>query len=114
MERSRKSNPPWLLFGGVSYLVGQLLLAVTEIVNEVAEPTTRLVFRDLRDDVEKFRRRASERVESMTIGSRQARFHTALSYLRLHKAEAAAEVDHHMADYKLLRNLVAVLLIDLI
>jgi hypothetical protein len=39
-------------------------------------------------------------------------FHTALSYVRLNHAEAVGEVDHHMADYKLLRSLTAVFLFD--
>ena len=105
--------PPWLLFGGVSYLAGQLLLAATERVNDTAEPLARLISPELRRDVDAFRDQASSQVELMKIGSRQARFHTALSYLCTQKTEAAADVDHHMADYKLLRNLLAVLLIDL-
>ncbi|HEY5618642.1 MAG TPA: hypothetical protein VIK60_11920 [Vicinamibacterales bacterium] len=105
--------PPWLLFGGVSYLAGQLLLAATERVNDTAEPLACLISPELRRDVDTFRDQASGQVELMKIGSRQAKFHTALSYLRTQKTEAAAEVDHHMADYKLLRNLLAVLLIDL-
>jgi len=105
--------PPWLLFGGVSYLAGQLLLAATERVNDMAEPLARLVCPELRRDVDAFRDQASGQVELMKIGSRQANFHTALSYLRIQKAEVTADVDHHMADYKLLRNLLAVLIIDL-
>ena len=106
--------PPWLLFGGLSYLVGQLLLAATEWINACAEPVASVLFSCLRQDVCAFREEATDRIALMTIGSLEARFHTALSYLRTKNAEAAAEVDHHMADYKLLRNLIAVLFIDLL
>jgi hypothetical protein len=111
---ARDAIPPWLVFGGFSYLIGQLLLAVTELLNDRAEPAARLIFSTLHKDLEEFRKRAITHCELLRIGSRQARFHTALSYLRTQRAEAAAEVDHHMADYKLLRNLLAVLSIDLI
>ena len=45
--------------------------------------------------------------------SAQPIFHRALSCLRIkNQAAAAGGVDHHMADYKLLRNLVTILAID--
>jgi hypothetical protein len=40
-------------------------------------------------------------------------FHAALSLLRLDAPEAAAEVDRHMANYKLLRSLTVVFSVDL-
>ena len=105
---------PWLVFGGFSYLTGQLLLGVTELLNDTAEPAALRIFSTLHNDLGEFRTRAIKHCELLRVGSRQARFHTALSYLRTQKAEAAAEVDHHMADYKLSRNLLVVLGIDLI
>jgi hypothetical protein len=63
--------------------------------------------------VELFRRKALEHLQAVKGESNQSTFHRAISYLRIKSQGAAAsEVDHHMADYKLLRNLVAILAID--
>jgi len=113
-KRAASPIPPWLLFGGTSYLVGQLLLATTEWMNTCAEPLAGVLFSPLRQDVSRSRQEASHRVALMAIGSFEAQFNFAISYLRTRNAEAAAEVDHHMADYKLLRNMLAVILIDLV
>ena len=104
--------PQWLVFGGVAYVLGQFLLGVTEwlnwIPNHVPLPGT------VHKDVVHFRDLAAWQLGLLKDSSLQAQFHVALSYLRINSAEAAAEIDHHMADYKLLRNLVAVLAIDLV
>jgi hypothetical protein len=104
--------PDWLIFGGVAYVLGQLLLAATEIFNETVPWFTWGLFRKLHHDVDTFRSAASEWLALAKNDSNQSKFHTALSYLRLKSPAAAAEVDHHMADYKLLRNLVLVLAVD--
>jgi hypothetical protein len=113
--------PDWLIFGGIAYLIGQLLLAATEILNEAVGPFGQVfrnmrVVRELYQDVGAFREEASERltkVSSVKQLSDQSKFHNALSYLRTKDPTASADVDHHMADYKLLRNLIAVLGIDI-
>ena len=69
--------------------------------------------RTLHADLDKVRREAVEKLDLLRHGSGGAKFHGALCYLRIQNAAATAEVDHHMADYKLLRNLLAVLAIDL-
>src|SRR2546428_5981174 len=106
--------PPWLIFSGAAYLAGQFLLAVTEALNSMAAGAAKQISRTLHNDIAAFRHEASERLELIRIGSPGSKFHTALSYLRTRNAAAAAELDHHMADYKLLRNLFAVLVIDLL
>ena len=105
--------PGWLVFGGASYVVGQLLLAATEILNGTVRTLGRAFGPKVRNDVVVFRKQARRRLDLLSAGSRQAKFHTALSYLKMKNSTAAAEVEHHMADYKLLRNLLAVLVIDL-
>lgn len=101
-----------LIFAGIAYLIGQFLLAVTEIFNEAVPYFKWGIFRHLHHDLDAFRKKASERLALVENDSDQSKFHTALSYLRLKNQAASGEVDHHMADYKLLRNLVVVLAID--
>lgn len=104
--------PDWLVFGGFAYLIGQLLLAVTEVFNDAVPYFKGWIFRKVYLDVKAFRERASKRLELADSDSPSSKFHSALSYLRINNAAATGEVDHHMADYKLLRNLVLVLAID--
>jgi len=94
----------WVAILVASYVVGQILLAATELLNGVAGylawgfPTLlRKIKRDTSHPVQRFN---------------GATFHEAISFVRLRSAAAAGEIDRHMADYKLLRNLVAVFLID--
>jgi hypothetical protein len=106
--------PPWLVFGGAAYVVGQLLLASTEILNLVAGWVATHWTKKLGPDINAFLEEAKQYLPLLKnpVTSPQSQFHIALSFLRLEKSAAVAEIDHHMADYKLLRNLVAVLAID--
>lgn len=107
------SIPPWLVFGGIAYLVGQLLLAITEWFNSSVPYFNWWPFLHLHGDVELFRRKALKHLQAVNGESDQSTFHRAISYIRIKNQPAATgEVDHHMADYKLLRNLVAILAID--
>lgn len=85
--------PEWAAFLVAAYVAGHILLAATELLNPVAAFLADKLFRTLAVNGD---------------------FREALSYIRLQSAAAAGEVDRHMADYKLLRNLVAVFLIDLV
>jgi hypothetical protein len=102
----------WLVIGGASYVLGQFLLGTTEILNEIARKVPGRFF--VQPDVVLFRDDARKQLGLLKEGSEQAQFHAALSYLRIKDAAAAVEIDHHMADYKLLRNLLAILAIDLL
>lgn len=117
-------RPNWTAFAVAAYILGCLLLAASEILNLTVDWLTKRFLpkfdTKLREVEADFRQRhhdlmcpetAGEKVEG-DLNDRGFRFHTALSYVRLRNAEAAAEVDHHMADYKLLRGLVAVLLVN--
>jgi len=106
----------WFVFAGTAYFLGHLLLALTEALNWLAKPVARKIwpFREVHKDAEKF-----EKISVPFLGNAAAKhagttFHAALSLLRLKHPEAAAEIDRHMAGYKLLRNLVAVFLLDLL
>jgi hypothetical protein len=108
---------PWLVFATTAYLFGQLLLASTEVFNRLGErilSKLRCLSKTQQDacHVEE----KSLRLLRQAAGNNHpgTTFHAALSFLRLEHAEAAAEVDRHTADYKLLRNMVAVFLIDLV
>lgn len=52
------SIPPWLVFGSIAYLIGQLLLAITEWFNNCAPYFNWWPFRRLHRDVELLRRKA--------------------------------------------------------
>jgi len=115
----------WRVFAAAAYIVGHLFLAVAERLNSTADRVTRLLGRHFYDALFNVEgdfasaHRASMGSEKSAGDAhdpqvRAFRFHTALSYVRLRSAEAAAEVDHHMADYKLLRSLVLVLLLNAI
>jgi len=97
-------------------------LAATELLNEVARAVGWEKL-SLRSDIRLFLDKAAVLLPLLDASTsqkekpkapRQAEFHTALSFLHLENPAAAAEVDHHMADYKLLRNMLAVLIIDLV
>jgi hypothetical protein len=105
--------PRWLVFGGIAYLIGHLLLAITEWFNSLVPHFRWLLSSRLQKDVGLLRGEALRHLKAENGESDQSKFHRALSYLRIKdQAAAAGEVDHHMADYKLLRNLVAILAID--
>jgi hypothetical protein len=109
-------QPPWLVFAAASYLLGHLLLALTEALNWLAKPVARKIwpFREIHEEAEKFEKICVPILGNAATEHAGTAFHAALSFLRLTKADATAEIDRHMAGYKLLRNLVAVFLIDLV
>ena len=117
-------RPNWIAFAVAAYILGCLLLAASEILNLTVDWLSKGLlprfYTKLQEVEADFRQKhhdlmcpetAGKKVEG-DLKDRGLRFHTALSYVRLRNAEAAAEVDHHMADYKLLRGLVAVLLVS--
>ena len=108
------SATDWIFFLGAAFIVGQFLSAGSELFNKQAPTLIRVFFSDLRADVDALEAKAGPLLEVGTTGSRGALFHAAISSVRLEHAEAVAEVDRHMADYKLLRNLVGAFLVDLI
>ena len=115
--RPALSNPSsateWTIFLGTAFIAGQLLLALSELLNDLALPFDRIFFHQLREGVDELEDRAALLLKAGIVEKKGPTvFHAALSYLRLKNGEAAAEVDRHMADYKLLRNLVAVFVTD--
>src|ERR1700693_56881 len=115
--RPALSNPgsatEWTIFLGTAFIAGQLLLALSELLNGLALPVAGVFSHQRREGVRELKKRAAPLLEAGTVEDAELTvFHAALSYLRLKNGEAAAEVDRHMADYKLLRNLVVVFLTD--
>ena len=107
------SATDWTIFLGAAFITGQLLLALSELLNGLALPFDRILFHPLREGVDELEQRAALLLKAGIVGKTGPTvFHAALSYLRIKNGEAAAEVDRHMADYKLLRNLVAVFVTD--
>jgi len=106
----------WLAFAAVSYLFGHLLLALTESFNWLAGRVLHVLhsFSKTQQDAMKLQKDCRHRLGTAAGENPGTTFHAALSLLRLKNADAAAEVDRHMAGYKLLRNLVAVFLIDFV
>jgi len=102
----------WVIFGGASYVAGQLMLAFTELLNRYAAPIARRVFKPLHRNMRHLREGIDLLPPSEKPWDAAARFHAAFSYVHLEDAVAAGEIDRHMADYKLLRNLVGVFLVD--
>jgi len=117
-----ESTAHWLIFGGVAYIAGQLLLALTEFLNPGADLLAPLwrrlhlapLWRQLHEDIGVLRSKAAGLLPAEIPGGNGSLFHAAISSVRLGSSEAAAEVDRHMADYKLLRNLVGVVVVDLV
>jgi hypothetical protein len=109
-------QPPWLVFAATAYFLGHLLLALTELLNRPAQAVASKIWflRQAHDDACSFETTCKSLLGKAASVDTGTNFHAALSFLRLKKAEAAAEIDRHMAGYKLLRNLVAVFLLDLI
>lgn len=113
--------PPrvWIAFAIASYMVGCLLLAASEVLNLTVDWVARLLSPKFHEELRRIELdyRTSHGVfispeyvkDEKTLKARGFCFHSALSYVRLKNTEAAAEIDQHMADYKLLRCLVFVL-----
>jgi hypothetical protein len=87
-----------------AYVAGQILLALTDPLNGVADRVAKKIFGAFEQPQPSMK----------TADESNARFHKAISYVRLKNAAAAGEIDHHMADYKLLRILMVVFLIDVV
>jgi hypothetical protein len=111
----------WRVFAVAAYLSGQILLAASELLNWIADQPTKWLWRELYFNLhamesnfvkQQMGQRSGETENNQQSPQRTGfRFHTALSQVRLHNPEAASEIDHHMADYKMLRSLVLVLLV---
>jgi hypothetical protein len=103
-------------------MVGCLLLAASEVLNLTVDWVARLLSPNFHEELRRIELdyRTSHGVfispeyvkDEKTLKARGFCFHSALSYVRLKNTEAAAEIDQHMADYKLLRCLVFVLLLS--
>jgi len=106
----------WVAFVAVSYLFGHLLLALTESFNWLAGKVLHVLhsISETQQAAEKLRKDSLPLLGTAAGKDSGTTFHAALSFLRLKNADAASDVDRHMAGYKLLRNLVAVFLIDLV
>ena len=99
----------WVVITVAAYVAGQILAALTESLNLVATPRM-TIFRALGKDVCRFEQKLPVTLPDGV--DRGTKFHAALSLLRGSNPAAAAEIDHLMADYKLLRSLVGVFVID--
>lgn len=96
------------------FIAGELLLALTEPLNDWALPAAKYIYPGLRSDTLRMEQAAAPSLRAATVRAAGATcFHAALSRLRLEAPAAAGEVDRHMAQYKLLRNLVGVCCVDL-
>ena len=106
----------WLVFAVAAYFLGHLLLASTEILHRLGKRLEHKIWfiRGTQYGVDKLEEESLPLLGKAAAGSTGFAFHAALSFLRLRNADAAAEIDRHMAGYKLLRNLVAVFSIDLV
>jgi len=112
----------WIAFAIASYIAGCLLLAASELLNLTVDWVARRLSPNFHEELRRieldYRKchcvfMSPEYVkDEKTLKARGFCFHTALSYVRLKEKEAAAEIDHHMADYKLLRCFVLVLLLS--
>jgi len=119
--RANWSRVDWAMFAIAAYIAGHLLLAVSEMLNEKVDWFCKWfmpnAYKRLTEVEKKFRKmhrqfmcpECTDEKDDDPLQNRSFVFHTALSYVRLKSAEAAAEVDHHMADYKLLRCLLVML-----
>jgi hypothetical protein len=109
-------EPPWLIFAAAAYLFGHLLLASTELLNKPAQTVAFWIWflRPADEEAGRLEKLCKPFLGKAASENSGANFHAALSWLRLKHAEAAAEIDRHMAGYKLLRNLVAVFFLDLL
>jgi hypothetical protein len=103
----------WLVIVGVGYVFGHFLLAFSDLFNDLGDRTVAKIWCSPWQRVEQLTRKV-ELPEAVRSMDPRHVFHAAHSLVRLKHAEAALEIDRHMADYKLLRNLVLVFLIDLI
>jgi hypothetical protein len=106
----------WTILIGTGFIAGQLLLALSELLNRQALRFLHRIDAIVPGPagyVPELEKRAARLLGAGTVGvTGPTVFHAAISYLRLEAPEAVGEVDRHMADYKLLRNLVAVFLAD--
>ena len=106
----------WLVFAGAAYFLGHLLLASTETFNLVAKRVAQKTWylKKIQKEADHFRSRCLPILGNAVGNDAGTAFHAALSFLRIKNGDAAAELDRHMAGYKLLRCLVAVFLLDLL
>jgi hypothetical protein len=109
----------WLAGAVAAYMVGHILLTFSQVLNRFAESVSGILHPGLPEQIQRERANYYGTISGLkTINPLKARqgnsfkFHEALSSVRLQDANAAAEIDSHMADYKLLRNLVVVFVID--
>lgn len=105
----------WLVFACAAYIIGHLLLASTGILNTLAVPIARKTwfFSRIHKDADSFEKISIPLLGNAVTANLGTAFYSALSFVRLRNADAAAEIDRHMAGYKLLRTLMAVFLVDL-
>jgi len=109
------STTQWAFLLGAGFIVGQLLLALSEHLNALVPRFLRFSKAKPAKYIHALEPKAADILKAGTAAkSGPIVFHAAISYLRLEAPNAVGEVDRHMADYKLLRNLVAVFLADLL
>jgi len=106
----------WIVFAAAGYFLGHLLLAITELFNWLGKTFAQYVwpFSRIERDSEVLKERSFPVLKNSVAKNDQTNFHAALSFLRIWSAEAAGEVDRHMAGYKLLRCVSMVFVIDLL
>jgi len=113
------------------HVLGQFLLGISDLLNDVMDPFAWMMSHGLHNKVRELEKGFRQMCfESMRPGGETHRekgepkseklkergfwFHSAISYVRFRRIGTAAEIDHHMADYKLLRNLVVAFFLDLV
>ena len=123
---------PWVLFLIVAYVSGELLLGLGVPLNRLQETIYMPEYLDsYYEEVKKSIKLPPEAQGPKTPvqrfmyqvrlllspfdkqkTGRPAAYHRAYSYVRLHSAQATAEIDRQAAEYKLFRGLVLVFLLD--
>src|SRR5262245_58428148 len=114
LPRRVDSQWRWVVPPVAAYIVGPVLLTISQLLNPLAEWLYGLIHREFPKQIRR-EREAYKSCNGLACNTGNSFvFHEALCRVRVQHPAAAAEVDQHMADYKLLRNLVLVFLIDFI
>jgi hypothetical protein len=112
---NQDATAKWIAATLAAYIAGQILLAVTEPLNNWAGRAAGSLPGDFPKALKLERKDYKPAAKFLQEWENDRfRFHEAISRVQLRNPGAAADINRHMADYKLLRNLVPVFLFDLI
>jgi len=100
----------WPAFFVASYIVGQLVLGFGVHLNDLV-----LLLRPSKDEQQLYEATKKLMATQLAIlDDRKHIFYRVHAFLRLQSAEATAEVDRQIAEYKLFRSLAVIFVIDLV